>query len=622
MKLTGSSRMMGLFLERGNNPSVSTALRHAEYYGMQEIFDDLYERSKNNATKGLNLYNHIISKDNILLAYRNIKANTGSKTAGTDGITIDQYKIENVGTLVKEVRTALENYKPQKVRRFEIPKPNGKKRPLGIPTTKDRLIQQMFKQVLEPICEAKFYNHSYGFRPNRSTHHAMARCQYLVNRTNYHYVVDIDIQGFFDNVNHNKLIKQMYRIGITDKRILTIIRKMLKAPIQGIGIPTKGTPQGGILSPLLSNIVLNDLDWWISNQWENINTAYKYSNNDGKIRALKKSTNLKRMYIVRYADDFKIFTNSHKSAIKIFHAVKEYLENQLYLDISTEKSSITNLRRGKSEFLGFSLKAVRKRNKFVANTNIMDKKIKTILEKARKLIRDIRKNPTPRKINLYNSYILGIKNYYKIATHINLDFAKIDHRLFRTMHNRLKSIGKYGIPIKPSKTYKRIHKNKYKTYEIAGIHIYPLKDIQTKNTMNFSQDICNYTKEGRKKLHKNLKADIATETHKMLQTLYDNDKIEYADNRISRYSMQLGKCAVTGEFLSANEVHCHHRLPRHLGGADEFGNLVIVHENVHKLIHATDKKTIKRYRNILQLNGKQLKKLNQFRKVCNLVALV
>ena len=213
---------------------------------MQGIFDNLYERSKNNTTKGLQLYEYIISKENILLAYRNIKANTGSRTAGTDSITIDQYKIESAEMFVGDIRNILKNYKPQTVRRVEIPKQNGKKRPLGIPTMRDRLIQQMFKQVLEPICEAKFYNHSYGFRPNRSTHHAMARCQYLINRTDYHHVVDIDIQGFFDNVNHNKLIKQMYSIGITDKRVLTIVRKMLKAPIQGMGIPEKGTPQGGL----------------------------------------------------------------------------------------------------------------------------------------------------------------------------------------------------------------------------------------------------------------------------------------------------------------------------------------------------------------------------------------
>lgn len=168
--------------------------------------------------------------------------------------------MEKVDSFVDNIRKTFEHYKPNTVRRVEIPKSNGKKRPLGIPTMRDRLIQQMFKQVLEPICEVKFYKHSYGFRPNRSTHHAMARCQYLINRGRFNHVVDIDIQGFFDNVNHSKLLKQLYNIGITDKRVLKIILKMLKAPIKGKGISTKGTPQGGILSPLLSNVVLNDLD--------------------------------------------------------------------------------------------------------------------------------------------------------------------------------------------------------------------------------------------------------------------------------------------------------------------------------------------------------------------------
>lgn len=267
------------------------------------MFDDLYQRSENNATKGINLYKHIISKENILLAYRNIKANTGSKTEGTDGITIDHYKMEKVDSFVDNIRKTLEHYKPNTVRRVEIPKSNGKKRPLGIPTMRDRLIQQMFKQVLEPICEAKFYKHSYGFRPNRSTHHAMASCQYLINRGRFNHIVDIDIQGFFDNVNHSKLLKQLHNIGITDKRVLTIISKMLKAPIKGKGIPTKGTPKGGILSPLLSNVVLNDLDWWISSQWENIKTRKPYTTKTKNPLLIKEK--LKKMHIVRYADDFK-----------------------------------------------------------------------------------------------------------------------------------------------------------------------------------------------------------------------------------------------------------------------------------------------------------------------------
>ena len=280
-------------------------LRYNEYYDMQAIFDDLYDKSKNKPNyRFYQLMGLITKPENIELAYRNIKRNTGSKTKGTDSITIVDLEKLTVEEIVTEVQRRLENYSPSKVRRVLIPKPySDKMRPLGIPCMWDRLIQQCIKQVLEPICEAKFYNHSYGFRPNRSCQDALARCSHLMQLTKLHYVVDIDIKGFFDNVNHGKLIKQIWNLGIQDKQLICIIGKMLKAPIEGEGIPTKGTPQGGILSPLLSNIVLNELDWWIANQWEYMKTEKDYSrvrdnkgtkriDNSHKYRALK-TTGLK-----------------------------------------------------------------------------------------------------------------------------------------------------------------------------------------------------------------------------------------------------------------------------------------------------------------------------------------
>ena len=253
-------------------------LRHLEYYDLQSTFDNLYERSRNNCTFN-NLMDLISSDENIKLAYRNIKRNGGSNTVGTDEQNIADIEIMSSNDYVSLIKNKLAWYKPKPVKRVEIPKPNGKTRPLGIPTIVDRLVQQCILQVLEPICEAKFYDRSNGFRPNRSAENALAQCYRMIQRQHLHYVVDIDIKGFFDNVNHSKLIRQMWALGIRDKKLICIIKEMLKAPIimpNGEKIyPTKGTPQGGILSPILSNIVLNELDWWIASQWEIFETHTK-----------------------------------------------------------------------------------------------------------------------------------------------------------------------------------------------------------------------------------------------------------------------------------------------------------------------------------------------------------
>lgn len=292
----------------------------------------------------------IIQPENIRLAYRNMKKNDGSHTPGTDGKTIADLEKISDEEIVTPVQRKLTWYVPQSVRRVEIRKDNGKIRPLGIPTILDRLIQQCVLQVLEPICEAKFHDHSYGFRPNRSQQNAIAQVHKNMQLSHLHYVVDIDIKGFFDNVNHGKLLKQMWTMGIRDKKLLSIISAMLKAEVAGIGFPEVGTPQGGIISPLLSIIVLNELDWWLASQWEEIPTRYPFKmhpnpngtpNKGNKFASLRRSK-LKEVTCVRYADDFKIFTSSYQSAIKLFYATQNWLKERLGLDISPEKSKETN----------------------------------------------------------------------------------------------------------------------------------------------------------------------------------------------------------------------------------------------------------------------------------------
>lgn len=228
-------------------------LRHAEYYDMQETMDELYSKSKSGQTFD-NLMDIILSKNNILLAYRNIKANDGSHTPGTDKLTIEDIGRLTADEVVEKVRFIVcggkHGYRPKPVRRKDIPKPNGKTRPLGIPCIWDRLIQQCIKQIMEPICEAKFSENSYGFRPNRSIEHAMKTIYRLMQIVGLTYVIEFDIKGFFDNVNHSKLIKQIWAMGIHDKHLIYVLRQILKAPISmpdgSIERPLKGTPQGGL----------------------------------------------------------------------------------------------------------------------------------------------------------------------------------------------------------------------------------------------------------------------------------------------------------------------------------------------------------------------------------------
>jgi group II intron reverse transcriptase/maturase len=607
-------------------------LRNYEYYDTQNEFDELYRKSKEGKSCN-NLLPIIASENNILLAYRNIKNNDGSSTAGTDGITIEHYKEWSEEKFINYFQDKLANYIPKSVRRVEIPKDGGikgKVRPLGIPCMDDRIIQQCILQVLEPICEAKFYNHSYGFRPNRATSHAMARVDFLLYQ-GFHYVVDIDIKSFFDEVNHGKLLKQMWALGIQDKNLLCIIGKILKSEIQGLGMPDKGTPQGGLISPLLSNIVLNELDWWLSGQWETIPAKYPYKRK-WKYHALRKSSTLKEFFPVRYADDFKIFCKDYETAQKIFAATKQWLKERLGLEASPEKSRITNARKGKTEFLGFALFVKEKGKKLVVRSNTAEKAKTTMKSKLKKQIIAIQKNTTPQQVNRLNSMILGMHNYYKIATLCNLDFSEINYVVRRSLYNRLRkkskirkirnkgklkhekyTLSKSESP--KSKTYLKFYGNyKGKTITIAGITIFPIYGCTFQIPLGFKQDTCNYTEAGRRLVHSKLNNTPELINYLLSQKEYEKS-VEYNDNRISLIAGQNGKCFVTGEHLTIGDMDCHHKQPKEVGGTDDYGNLVWIKSDVHKLIHATTLVTIEKCMQILRLDKKALQRVNSLRKL-------
>lgn len=614
-------------------------LRHSEYYNMQPVFDDLYAKSEAGEIF-TDLMRLVLSRENILLAYRNIKTNSGSQTAGVDHQTIKDIGKLMPEEVVERVRYIVSGrkcgYVPKPVRRKDIPKSSDptKTRPLGIPCIWDRLVQQCIKQIMEPICEAKFSNSSYGFRPQRSTEHAIAEIYRLMQRSDLHFVVEFDIKGFFDNVNHAKLKRQIWALGIRDKHLIWVIQKILKAPIRmpdgSEVIPEKGTPQGGILSPLLANIVLNELDHWVESQWRFNPVIHNYSTSVSKVgtpnyscgyRAMRQ-TKLKEMNIVRYADDFRILCRTKTDADKTRIAVTQWLSERLKLEVSPEKTRVVNVKRRYSEFLGFKIKVIPKAGKYAVASYISDKQAKRIKEK---LVMQAQNVANPRdgrtevdEVHRYNAMVLGIQNYYKSATNIALSVNGINRAVMTVFTNRLirgrsRRLCKHGRPLYKTEQARYGSAATLRFMADSKEPLYPISYVKHQKPMCKRKMVCCYTAEGRKAIHDNLRINVGLML-KLMQMPSQGRSTEFMDNRISLFSAQWGKCAITGiEFGTTDEIHCHHIVPVWKGGSDKYQNLVLVSEKIHRLIHATKAETIEYYMKICKLNANQLKRLNRLR---------
>lgn len=279
----------------------------------------------NRGVTAVELIEVITSKENLNKAYKKVVANQGA--SGVDGITVDElgaYIRENKDTIIDSLRNR--SYEPKPVRRVYIPKSGGRKRALGIPTALDRTIQQAIAEPIAEIYEEVFSENSYGFRPNRSCHTAIKQALKYLN-AGYEWVVDIDIEQFFDRVNHDKLI-QILREQVNDSTTLNLIRKYLKAGVMENGLEkaTKtGVPQGGPLSVICSNIYLDKLD---------------------------KELEQRGLRFVRYADDVQIYTKSEKAANRVMKSVNEWLERKLYLKVNATKTKV--VRPTRSKYLGFT----------------------------------------------------------------------------------------------------------------------------------------------------------------------------------------------------------------------------------------------------------------------------
>lgn len=612
-------------------------------YGLQEKLCNLYEQSRQ-GKQFRHLMKLIVSEENVVLAYRNICKNKGSFTAGVDGKIITDIQKYPIQKVVEKVRNKLQFYQPKQVRRVYIDKGNGKQRPLGIPSIWDRLIQQCVLQVLEPICEAKFHERSNGFRPYRSAQNAIAQCYKMIQLQNLHYVVDVDIKGFFDNINHAKLIRQIWAMGIQDLKVLAIIRAMLKADILFNDIvtsPETGTPQGGILSPLLSNIVLNELDWWVASQWEMMPTRVdrECSKTDKKGNVvidrsqkwtmLREKSELKEIYIVRYADDFKIFCRDYHTAKKTYTAVVKWLKERLSLDISEEKSGITNLKKNYMEFLGLKIRAVPKGKKFAVKSHMTNKAKnrakKKVAESTKRILNHNDQKSLDKNISLHNSLICGLHNYYKMATHVSADFAEIGYPIQKMLSGANHNSRQCSVEKSGEIRSRFIADNYGKSKQMRWIHdrpIIPVAYVQHEYPKYKRREVNKYVLKNEAMNH--VPNSISFEIIRyLMENAYKWESIEFADNMLSRYIAQKGNCAVTHKPLRLHNMECHHIKPRQGGRREDnsYRNLVLLCTEAHKLITATRKETIEKYVQMLNLDVKQLAKINKFRKLAGMAEI-
>lgn len=381
---------------------------------MSTEFEEISKTKEETMKKYYSLIDKIYNKSNILEAFKLVKKNKGAP--GVDGETIQNFE-SSLEDKINEIHCELKDssYCPSPVRRTYIDKDDGSRRPLGIPTVKDRVVQQAVKNIIEPIFERGFHPSSYGYRPNRSCQKAVAKAEQFANKWGLEYVVDMDLSKCFDTLNHEMIIDCVNK-KISDGKVLKLIRAFLKSGVLDDNVfseTTIGSPQGGVISPLLMNIYMDEFD-----------------------QAMME----KGIRIVRYADDILIFAKSKSEAGRYKAIATKILEQELKLTVNVNKTHITDIRKGIS-YLGFIIKA--------NYISIHPKRIKKFREQIRKL--------TPRNsgdnvryfVWRLNPILRGWSNYFRIA-----NCKSIFENLMKWIRRRLRM-----KQMKEWKSYKSLHKN-------------------------------------------------------------------------------------------------------------------------------------------------------------------
>ena len=589
---------------------------------LKNLQDFLYAKTKqNNAFTGL--LEAVSSETTIVTAIHNIKSNKGSKTAGVDRVKMDKYLQMPKEKVAAIIQGNLKNYRPKPARRVYIAKSNGTQRPLGIPTILDRIIQECVRIVIEPICEAKFYPHSYGFRPYRAQKHAISDICHTLNlpakpENKAVIALEGDIKGCFDNINHRILLQKLWKIGIHDKRIISIIRETLKAGYVEYDIlyhSNIGTPQGGIISPLLCNVYLNDFDWYIGRQYFE---PFRQCRQKGNDMARLRNQGIIPKYNFRYADDWIILTTKEAEAERLKNKLTKYFRHRLKLELSDEKTKITDMRKDGAEFLGFVIRAERARTDSKDSCNLVGKpypNMRRLSGKITKICDEIHAMKHMRldsdrvaQIQLVNSMIMGIAEYIKTSI-CSKAFSVIDSRIYISCHYTWKRI--YSDAVLSMKVPLGRLSNLPQRHEgyTAKTHAIYFQNMWIGVTMAFithsqheklpmNQKMTPYTPEGRaiyrrqRKSQKPLPMNRPSVNDKddLRMSAYTDSiyNFEYFMNREYAFNRDKWKCRCCGIDLTyRQDRHCHHvnrRLP--MEKINKVPNLAWVCTDCHQRIHS------------------------------------